>query len=70
MNRSADPIYWDDAYPIALMLNRAYPTVDPTTVETKVLRDWVIQLDGFADDVDVAPLEWLEQIQVEWVELK
>lgn len=67
----SDPIYWDDAYPIALMLRASHPEIDdPTSVAPHVLRDWIIQLDGFADDRDAMPIEWLEQIKVEWVELR
>ncbi len=64
-----DPLYWDDAYPIALLLKAAYPEVDPTAVEHRTLHGWVINLEGFADDPKVMRVDWLEQIQVEWVEL-
>ncbi|MFN4294828.1 MAG: Fe-S cluster assembly protein IscX [Thermoflexales bacterium] len=66
----ADPLYWDDAYPIALLLRSAHPNVaDPTTLDLHVLREWVIRLDGFSDDCEAWPVEWLERIQMEWVEL-
>jgi FeS assembly protein IscX len=65
-----DPVYWDDAYPIALLLRAAHPDVaDPSLVETGVLHAWVIALDAFADDRAIMPAEWLAQILVEWVEL-
>lgn len=65
-----DPVYWDDAYPIALLLRAAHPDVaDPATIETRTLHAWVIALDAFADDRAAMPVEWLEQILVEWVEL-
>lgn len=64
-----DPLYWDDAYPIALLLKAAHPDVDPTLVEHRVLHGWVISLEGFADDPAVVLADWLEQIQAEWVEL-
>ncbi len=65
-----DPLYWDDTYPIALLLNAAHPDVaDPSAIALHVLRDWVVQLDGFSDERDVLPVEWLEQIQMEWMEL-
>ena len=67
----ADPLYWDDAYPIALTLNAAHPDVaDPGTVALLTLKDWIVSLEAFADDRDANVIEWLEQIQVEWVELK
>lgn len=65
----SDSIYWDDAYPIALILRRARPDADPLAVPLERLRDWVVQLDGFADDRDSLPVDCLEQIQLEWVEL-
>ncbi|PJF48988.1 MAG: Fe-S assembly protein IscX [Chloroflexi bacterium] len=66
----ADPLYWDDAYPIALSLRAAHPNVaDPTTLDLGLLHEWVIQLDGFSDDCEARPVEWLERIQIEWAEL-
>ncbi len=64
-----DPLYWDDAYPIALVLRQIYPKVDPTDIDPHTLQHWVTQLDGFADDPSVILIERLEDIQVEWVEL-
>ena len=67
----SDPLYWDDAYSIALLLNAAHPDVgDPSQVMLPQLKTWVTALNGFADDHETAPVEQLEQIQVEWVELK
>ncbi|MCS6773788.1 MAG: Fe-S cluster assembly protein IscX [Anaerolineae bacterium] len=67
----ASPLYWDDAYPIALALNQRYPEVeDPTEVSLGVLHRWVVQLEGFSDDPQRPAVEWLEDIQTEWVELK
>lgn len=65
-----DPVYWDDAYPIALLLRAAHPEVtDPASVAPALLHTWVIALDVFADDREAMPVEWLAQILVEWVEL-
>ena len=66
----ADPIYWDDAYPIALSLRQLHPQIDPLAVPVEVLRDWVVALDGFSDDPKALPIDCLEQIQAEWVEVK
>lgn len=66
---SLDPLYWDDAYPIALLLKAAHPDVDPIVVEQRELREWVIRLAGFADDPQVMRADWLEQILAEWVEI-
>lgn len=65
----ADPLYWDDAYPIALLLKQAHPDADPAGVDLTELQSWVTYLEDLADDGGVIQREWLEQIQVEWVEL-
>ena len=65
-----DPLYWDDAYPIALLLKAAHPDIDPIEIEHRVLHEWVIRLEGFADDPAVMRGYWLEQIQAEWAELE
>jgi len=64
-----DPLYWDDAYPIALMLKREHPEADPVRVDPAVLRGWVIALPGFADDPGLVCTEQLVDIQAEWVEI-
>jgi FeS assembly protein IscX len=65
-----EPVYWDDVYPVALLLREAHPDVaDPASVSPATLREWVIALEAFADDRDATPVEWLERILVEWVEL-
>ena len=67
----ADSLYWDDAYPIALTLNAVHrDVVDPSIVTLLMLKEWIVSLEAFADDRDASTIEWLEQIQVEWVELK
>jgi FeS assembly protein IscX len=67
---SHDPLYWDDAYPIALLLKAAHPDTDPTAIEQHILCEWVVALQGFVDDPALARSEWLEHIQAEWVELE
>ena len=64
-----DPLYWDDAYPIALALKAAHMDVDPGDIEASILHGWVIVLRDFADDPAVMRSEWLQQIQAEWIEL-
>ena len=66
---SANPLYWDDAYPIALLLRRAHPEADPLAVDGSVLKGWVTGLADFADDPTDARETWLEEIQRELVEL-
>ena len=64
-----DPLYWDDAYPIALLLKAAHPDVDPIALDQSELHGWVIRLGAFADDPQVMRADWLEQILAEWVEI-
>ena len=64
-----DPVYWDDSYPIALLLKRAHPNVDPSEISHDDLHRRVIALEAFADDADVFLVERLEDIQVEWLEV-
>ncbi len=67
--RAHDPLYWDDAYPIALSLRAAHPDVDPIAINHRVLHEWVVRLEAFADDPNVDYVDWLERIQAEWVEI-
>jgi FeS assembly protein IscX len=64
-----DPLYWEDPYPIALALKHLYPTTDPTEISLETLQHWVIALKEFADDKEAMPIERLEEIQVEWIEI-
>ena len=64
-----DPLYWDDPYPIALTLKRLHPETDPTEISLETLQQWVIALDEFADNKEEMPIERLEEIQVEWIEI-
>lgn len=65
----ADPIYWDDAYPIALALKANYPDVEPMEIDHETLRRWVIALPGFNDDPAMGRIEWLDDIRREWLEI-
>ncbi len=66
---NGDPVYWDDAYPIALMLKVAHPGADPAAVDGDTLRAWVAALPGFADDPQQACAGWLDDIRIEWLEI-
>jgi len=66
---SFDPVYWDDPYPIAILLKHMHPNVDPSEISHEELHHWVIALEAFADDADVFVVERLEDIQVEWLEI-
>lgn len=70
MAGAAEPLYWDDAYAIALLLKRAHPDVEPVSIGAQSLRRWVTSLQGFADDPDGGYAEILDAIQAEWVELE
>ncbi len=61
-------LYWEDDYAIALALKRAHPAIDPLDVDWTTLRQWVIDLPGFADDQSVTAQYLLENIQREWYE--
>jgi len=65
----SDPVYWDDPYPIAILLKCAHPNVDPSEISHDDLYRWVIALEAFADDADAFVVERLEDIQVEWLEI-
>ena len=69
LSESFDPLYWDDAYPIALALKRLHPQLDPTNIALETLQQWVVALDEFADDKTDMPIERLKEIQVEWLEI-
>jgi FeS assembly protein IscX len=66
---SQDPLYWDDAYGIALLLKKAHPQVEPTELDLGTLANWAVALDGFCDAPDGGYAEILEAIQAEWIDL-
>lgn len=66
---SINPLYWDDAYPIALLLRQSHPEANPLAVGVSELKSWVTWLRDFADDPDAVDAARLEDIQREWVEL-
>ncbi|MCS7061201.1 MAG: Fe-S cluster assembly protein IscX [Anaerolineae bacterium] len=65
----SNPLYWDDAYPIALLLKARYPDVEPVEIDQATLREWVMALPGFNDDPAVVCAEWLDDIRREWLEI-
>ena len=58
---------WTDVIMIAEELRDKYPDVDPTTVRFTDLHNWVLQLDGFADDPQRGGERVLEAIQAAWI---
>ncbi|HET9024129.1 MAG TPA: Fe-S cluster assembly protein IscX [Burkholderiaceae bacterium] len=58
---------WTDVQEIAVELAEKYPDVDPTTVRFTDLHNWVLELDGFADDPKRSGEKILEAIQQAWI---
>ena len=61
-------ITWTDAEDIAIALCEAHPDRDPLTVRFTDLHDWVVALEGFADDPQKSNEAKLEAIQMAWYE--
>ena len=59
---------WTDVQSIAIELAEKYPDVDPTSVRFTDLHNWVLELDGFADDPKHSGEKILEAIQQAWIE--
>ena len=58
---------WTDVQEIALRLAETHPDVDPVTVRFTDLHNWVLELDGFADDPKHSGERILEAIQQAWI---
>ncbi|MGB2816939.1 MAG: Fe-S cluster assembly protein IscX [Burkholderiaceae bacterium] len=58
---------WTDVQDIAIELAEKYPDVDPTVVRFTDLHNWVMELDGFADDPKRSGERILEAIQQAWI---
>ena len=58
---------WTDVQDIAIELEEKYPDVDPATVRFTDLHNWVMELDGFADDPKRSGERILEAIQQAWI---
>jgi len=59
---------WTDSRDIAMALAEKFPDRDPKTVNFVDLRDWVLRLEGFADDPRRCGEKLLEAIQMAWIE--
>jgi FeS assembly protein IscX len=59
---------WTDVLEIAIELDETHPEVDPRTVNFVDLRNWVMDLPGFADNPDHSGEKILEAIQMHWIE--
>jgi FeS assembly protein IscX len=57
---------WTDAEEIGIQLQEKFPEIDPLTVRFTDLRQFVIELEGFADDPAKSNESKLEAIQMAW----
>lgn len=61
---------WIDSFDIAISLDEKHPNIDPKSVNFVELRQMVIELEGFDDDVNRSGEKILEAIQMYWIEEK
>ncbi len=61
---------WTDSLDIAIALDEAHPEVNPSIVNFVDLKQMVITLDEFGDDVNKSGEKILEAIQMNWIEEK
>ena len=61
---------WIDSLDIAISLDEEHPNIDPKSVNFVELRQMVIELEGFDDDVNRSGEKILEAIQMYWIEEK
>ncbi|HCI53039.1 MAG TPA: Fe-S assembly protein IscX [Gallionella sp.] len=59
---------WIDVRDIAIALVEKYPDTDPRTVRFVDLHNWVVDLEGFADDHGHGGEKVLEAIQATWID--
>jgi FeS assembly protein IscX len=61
-------VKWTDSEDIGMALNERFPDVDPLQLRFVDLRQRVLELDGFVDDVHASNEAKLEAIQMAWYE--
>jgi FeS assembly protein IscX len=59
---------WTDSEEIGIVLQEKFPEIDPLTVRFTDLRQYVVELPGFADDPAKSNESRLEAIQMAWHE--
>ena len=59
---------WTDPEGIGMALFDAHPGIDPLTVRFTQLREWTLQIPGFAGDPASSTEGTLEAIQMAWYE--
>ncbi len=57
---------WKDAVEIGVQLYEKFPDLEPLKVRFTDLRQWAMELDGFADDPAKSNEKVLEAIQMSW----
>ncbi|SMY18138.1 Fe-S cluster assembly protein IscX [Photobacterium aquimaris] len=61
-------LQWVDSRDIAIELIELHPDVDPIQVRFTDLREWIIALDEFDDDIDHCNEKILEAVQMCWID--
>ncbi|MBF0152660.1 MAG: Fe-S cluster assembly protein IscX [Magnetococcales bacterium] len=61
-------LQWTDIAPIAIALAETKADTDPLTVRFTDLRQWVMDLPGFADRPERCNEKILEAIQMAWLD--
>lgn len=59
---------WTDTREIAIELEDRHPEKDNVNLRFTDLRDWVVALEGFADDPNGCNERILEAIQMAWLD--
>ena len=59
---------WTDTLRIAEALYDKFPDIEPLTVRSTDLHQWVCELDGFEDDPERSREKILEAIQMAWID--
>lgn len=64
----ADPLTWDDVYPIAKYLHEQYPDINLSDVSMNMIYLWTIKNPEFSDDISLWNESILAAIYQEWFE--
>lgn len=59
---------WTDTFEIALALEEYHPEIDILSIRFTDLRQWILDLPGFADDPDHCNEKILEAVQMAWLD--
>lgn len=64
----APSLRWTDSRDIAIALDEKFPSIDILAIRFTDLKQWVIELNGFSDDVTKCNEKSLEAIQMTWLD--